>query len=201
MTVLDPSLFELFREEVRAHAATLSAGLLELEADPTNPTRIEPLMRAAHSIKGACRIANLDAGVRLAHVMEDAFVAAQAGKIRLSPADVDHLLNGTDLLTTLADLRPDTAADWDTSNAPVVTQLEPVFAGMAKGMKATALNTSPPVGEVVGTEGSGGWGRCKTVLSLALKLSPVPSPCDNRETTFSGDLWGPQVEHPEIEAD
>lgn len=36
MTGLDPALFDLFREEVRAHADTLGAGLLDLEADPAN---------------------------------------------------------------------------------------------------------------------------------------------------------------------
>ena len=41
-------------------------------------------MRAAHSIKGACRIVSIDLGVRLSHVMEDALVAAQRGKIRLA---------------------------------------------------------------------------------------------------------------------
>lgn len=144
MTALDPSLFELFREEVRAHAATLSAGLLELEADPTTPARIEPLMRAAHSIKGACRIASLEAGVRLSHVIEDAFVAAQEGKVRLVPADVDLLLKGADLLASLADLRPDTAAEWDATNTPLVGELEPAFLAMAKG---TPLPPSPSRGE------------------------------------------------------
>ena len=59
MTGIDPAMFELFRDEVRAHADTLAAGLLELEQDPTSPQRIEPLMRAAHSLKGAARIAEL----------------------------------------------------------------------------------------------------------------------------------------------
>ena len=32
-------------------------------------------MRAAHSLKGAARIVGLDAAVRVAHAMEDCFVA------------------------------------------------------------------------------------------------------------------------------
>ena len=107
MTGIDPAMFELFREEVRSHAATLARGLLDVESDPTNPTRIEPLMRAAHSIKGACRIVGIDLGVRLAHVMEDALVAAQHGKIRLTPGDIDALLKGGDVLASLGDLTPD----------------------------------------------------------------------------------------------
>src|SRR5262249_1519882 len=52
MNTIDASMFDLFREEVKAHADTLTAGLIALEANATDPTRIEPLMRAAHSIKG-----------------------------------------------------------------------------------------------------------------------------------------------------
>ena len=143
MTGIDPSLFELFREEVRAHAATLTRGLLELEADPANPARIEPLMRAAHSIKGACRIVNVNAGVRLAHVMEDALVAAQHGRVRLTPADVDHLLRGTDLLATLAALTSDATSAWEAEHAPAVDALEPVFAGLAGGAHAPPPPAAP----------------------------------------------------------
>ncbi len=48
----DVSLFDLFREEVRAQAAVLGEGLLALEADAGDARKIEPLMRAAHSVKG-----------------------------------------------------------------------------------------------------------------------------------------------------
>ena len=147
MTGIDPSLFELFREEVRSHAATLTRGLLELESDPANPARIEPLMRAAHSIKGACRIVNVNAGVRLAHVMEDALVAAQHGRVRLTPADVDHLLRGTDLLATLAALTSDATAAWEAEHAAGVDALEPVFAGLARGAHTPPAVVPPPQAE------------------------------------------------------
>jgi two-component system, chemotaxis family, sensor histidine kinase and response regulator WspE len=130
----DPSMFELFREEVRAHAETLSRGLLEIEADPENATKIEPLMRAAHSIKGASRIVRIDLGVRLAHVMEDVLVAAQRAIIRLRSTDVDALLEGADILAGLADLTPDGSAAWENAQRDAVSRLEPVFAAMAKGV-------------------------------------------------------------------
>ena len=95
----DVSLFDLFREEVRAQAAVLSAGLLALEAGG-DPRAIEPLMRAAHSVKGAARIVNVEPAVALAHVMEDVLVAAGQGKAVLRAADVDLLLRGTDVLAT-----------------------------------------------------------------------------------------------------
>src|SRR5207253_1490637 len=104
--------------------------------DPANPTRIEPLMRAAHSIKGASRIVGIELGVRLSHVMEDALVAAQHGKIRLTPADIDALLKGADLLTSMAELTPDTIGAWEAANLAAVEKLEPVFRAMADGTQS-----------------------------------------------------------------
>ena len=134
MTGIDASMFELFREEVKAHADTLAAGLIAAEANATDPTQLESLMRAAHSIKGAARIVGIDTAVRLAHVMEDAFVAAQEGKIRLTAADIDTLLKGADVLAGLAALTQDTVADvGGEQHRRRRRALEPVFVAMARG--------------------------------------------------------------------
>jgi two-component system sensor histidine kinase and response regulator WspE len=143
----DLPLFELFREEVRAHTATLGAGLLELEADPASPQRIEPLMRAAHSLKGAARIVGVDPAVRLAHAMEDALVAAQAGKVRVAPADIDLLLKASDLLAGLADVTAGSVAEWVAANEPGVAALEPPLRALAAGAgggRAEPAPTMPP---------------------------------------------------------
>jgi len=146
---IDPGMFELFREEVRAHADTLSRDLLEAEADPTNSTRLESLMRAAHSIKGAARIVGIDLGVRLSHVMEDALVAAQYGKIRLTSPDIDLLLRGADVLAGLAELTPGTIGAWEAANADAVETLEPAFVALAAGTPAaTKPAPTPEVPEV-----------------------------------------------------
>ena len=68
MSNLDLSMLDLFREEARSQTATLAQGLLDLEGDPGNPQKIEPLMRAAHSMKGAARIVGFDGAVGLAHI-------------------------------------------------------------------------------------------------------------------------------------
>ncbi len=125
------SMFELFRDEVRAHAATLNQGLIELEGDAGNARRIEPLMRAAHSIKGAARIVDIDAVVQLAHVMEDVFVAAQSGRIRIASADIDVLLRGADLLGSLEQLRENSVAAWVSSHRLEIDQLKTTFAALA----------------------------------------------------------------------
>ena len=109
------TMLELFRHEVESQVQVLNAGLLELErysadgADRTDgadrETLLEPLeacMRAAHSLKGAARIISLNAGVNVAHVMEDCFVLAQQDKLRLRRRQIDALFKGVDLLTRIA---------------------------------------------------------------------------------------------------
>jgi chemotaxis protein histidine kinase CheA len=92
----DPSLLDLFRAELEIHLPALNEGLLALEKDPDQPKRLEALMRAAHSIKGAAKIVGLDAAVRVAHALEDCFVAAQKGQVTLTSDAVDVLLSGAD---------------------------------------------------------------------------------------------------------
>lgn len=96
------SLLDLFRMETETQAQVLGDGLLALERKPTDAALLESCMRAAHSLKGAARIVGVDAGVGLAHVLEDAFVAAQHGDLRLDTAYIDKLLQGVDLLMRLA---------------------------------------------------------------------------------------------------
>src|SRR5205814_8088890 len=58
--------------------------------------------RAAHSLKGAARIVVIDAGVALAHAMEDFFVAAQGRRVTLDQRQIDLLLQGVDLMMSIA---------------------------------------------------------------------------------------------------
>ncbi|WP_271408969.1 hybrid sensor histidine kinase/response regulator [Pseudomonas sp. Q1-7] len=103
----DASLLELFRLEAEAQTQVLNAGLLVLERNPTQADQLEACMRAAHSLKGAARIVGLDAGVQVAHVMEDLLEAARQGHVQLRPENIDALLQGSDLL-----LRIGNEADW-----------------------------------------------------------------------------------------
>lgn len=98
----DASLLELFQLETRNQVQVLNNGLLALEHDPTSAAHLEACMRAAHSLKGAARIVDLHPAVRIAHAMEDCLVAAQEGRLRLQAADIDALLQGTDLLQRVA---------------------------------------------------------------------------------------------------
>lgn len=112
------SLLDLFRLDVDMQTRTLAAKLLLLEQNPRASLHLEALMRAAHSIKGAGRLVGVEPAVRLAHVMEDCFVAAQRGQIIISPAHVDVLLKAVDHLIHVAYLSEGALATWnDTQEA------------------------------------------------------------------------------------
>lgn len=125
----DSSLLELFSLEAEAQTQVLSAGLLALERDPTQADHLESCMRAAHSLKGAARIVGVDAGVSVAHVMEDCLVSAQEGHLYLRPEHIDALLQGTDLLMRIA--TPD--------NNPGPADIEAYVALMARLLDPLAL--------------------------------------------------------------
>ena len=125
----DSSLLELFSLEAEAQTQVLSAGLLALERDPTQADHLESCMRAAHSLKGAARIVGVDAGVSVAHVMEDCLVSAQEGRLYLRPEHIDALLQGTDLLMRIA--TPD--------NNPGPADIEAYVALMARLLDPLAL--------------------------------------------------------------
>jgi two-component system sensor histidine kinase and response regulator WspE len=123
------SLMDLFRSEADGQVALLTEGLLALEgeAEPS-PAALESLMRAAHSLKGAARIVGLDAAVRVAHALEDNFVAAQRGEFLIQSVHVDALLKAVDLLAQIALLSEDSSAAWQEEN-------EELVAGTVEGLK------------------------------------------------------------------
>ena len=112
------SLMDLFRSEAEGQVATLSEGLIALEETANPATAIEPLMRAAHSLKGAARIVGLEPAVRIAHSLEDAFVAAQAGEFKILPPHVDTMLGAVDLLAQIAQLDEAGLPSWEQAHEP-----------------------------------------------------------------------------------
>ncbi len=140
MTMLnDPAIWDMFRAEVDTHMASLNDGLLALERDPLQSSRFEPLMRAAHSIKGAAKIMGVSAAVEIAHVIEDCFVAAREGRLTMTSALVDVLFAGVDLLGTVA--QPE-AADLD---EPTVARVREVVEGIAATTQGRPVSAKPAI--------------------------------------------------------
>jgi two-component system sensor histidine kinase and response regulator WspE len=134
------SLLELFRLEAENQTAVLTSGLLELERGPVTPQSLQTLLRAAHSLKGAARIVNLQPAVRVAHAMEDCLVAAQDGKIQLRRTEVDLLFRGVDLLLQSSRAAEENIAIWESENASGVRQF---LDGIERLLNKTGRNPAP----------------------------------------------------------
>ena len=116
------SMFDLYKAEAEQHGRALSDGLVALES-ATDPALVEPLMRAAHSIKGAARIVGFEQVVTLAHAMEDCLVRLQRAQEPIVPARVDQLLKGTDLLVQSAQVAEADVPAWNTAHAAAIADL------------------------------------------------------------------------------
>jgi two-component system, chemotaxis family, sensor histidine kinase and response regulator WspE len=138
-------MLDLFRVEAETQVALLTSGLLELERAPAAARPLETLMRAAHSIKGAARIVNLHGAVRLAHAMEDCFVAAQHGQLRLNRPQIDVLLRGVDLLAQLAKRTEADIAGWEGEHAADIGTFLGATAQMLAGPGSKGETGSSPV--------------------------------------------------------
>ena len=169
------SMQELFRVETENQTAILTSGLLALERDPTASQQLEMLMRAAHSLKGAARIVNLQAPVRLAHALEDCFVAAQGGTLRLRQKEIDLLLRAVDLLQHLARHTEQNAGESEGESQGQVRELLDGLARLTSPAEdqSSALVPVTPAGLPV------------IAPSNQPALAPEPAPLENYSQTIA----------------
>jgi two-component system, chemotaxis family, sensor histidine kinase and response regulator WspE len=106
------SMWDLFRGEVESQMRTFTEGLLGLESGASAKENLASAMRAAHSIKGAARIVDVQVAVAMTHTMEDCLVAAQEGTLTLTAPAIDILLKAGDLLSQLAAVEESGVATW-----------------------------------------------------------------------------------------
>jgi two-component system sensor histidine kinase and response regulator WspE len=106
--------------------------LLKLESSPQDTAIVTPLMRAAHSMKGAARIVGIDAAVTVAHAMEDVLVKIQKSLEQTTRGRIDQLLEATDLLVRIAALPEKDLPEWSRQHAGEINAI------------TTALAAPPP---------------------------------------------------------
>jgi two-component system sensor histidine kinase and response regulator WspE len=124
------SMVELFQLEVENQSVVFTENLLALEQNPTDASRLETLMRVAHSLKGAALMVDRDAAAGVAHVLEDIFVAAQKGLLLLRPEHVDVLFRSMDLLHRIAQAPDDQIGTEKSERAAEVQQFQRELAGV-----------------------------------------------------------------------
>ncbi|WP_338758548.1 hybrid sensor histidine kinase/response regulator [Massilia sp. METH4] len=187
------SMLELFRMEAESQTQMLTDGLLALERD-ADPAALEAMMRAAHSIKGAAAIVGLDVIVQLAHGMEDAFIAAQHGLLKLTPNRVDVLLAGVDLIVQCANLQESGLQDWLATRGDTIRGTMDAIRGIAflpepvAQAPATAPAPMPTPMPAPGPE-------------VAAPVMPEPSQLAAPEPAPSQDTTVPRGGRPGVQSD
>jgi two-component system, chemotaxis family, sensor histidine kinase and response regulator WspE len=142
------SMLEIFRVEAETQTAILTSGLLGLERHPGTQQSWDVLMRAAHSLKGAARIVNLQGVVRVTHSLEDCLAAAQQGSLQLRQNEIDLLLRGVDLLLQLAKPSQATAADWEIEHGEEIQSFLDALRGLLRSTETPGQPGTPRTGVV-----------------------------------------------------
>ena len=174
------SMLELFRLEAESQTAVLSEGVLAIEELDKSPKTVESMMRAAHSLKGAARIVGLEPAVQVAHALEDVFVLAGKGSLRVLPAHADVLLAAIDFLGSIGSADEATAPEspWTDRSRELVTRLEAIAAGRPEPQPTTP---PPSPSEPLAQPASAGPGQSPIAPSQPPSLAteahpPTPEP-------------------------
>ena len=99
----DLELYQSFIAEAREHLASVEVKVVELESRPDDQEVINAIFRPFHTIKGVAGFLNLTAINRLAHALEDMLEAARGGRLTVTPATIDLILEGVDALKAMID--------------------------------------------------------------------------------------------------
>ena len=170
------SMLDLFRLEAETQTAILSAGVLAIERREQDRGTIEAMMRAAHSLKGAARIVGIEPAVDVSHALEDCFVAAGRGEIRVGAGHADVLLACIDFLGTIGKAEDGLSADgpWPARAADLVAALDRMRATAGEGAEsapAPAPVPAPPPAPVA-VDAEGARSRASATEALPSALPP-----------------------------
>ena len=162
----DLSMLELFRMEGENHTKVLFSGLPTLVKD-SSPELIEPLLRAAQSLRGAARIVSLTDAIDIAESIEKVLELCKSGETAASTEIVDVLLSATKFLADLAAVEVEEMDKWLDDNSALRTEILAKFDG-----EADVAPESDP--EIAGKPEPKNASKPKPALKP--KLEPKPTP-------------------------
>jgi len=122
-----------FVQESRDILDDLEGILLELEADPTNPKRVDAVFRALHTLKGSGAMFGFATLSAFTHHFENAYDRIREGKATVTPRLIQLSLASRDHLERMLDAGPDEdgAPAEDPATAELVAQIEALEEGGA----------------------------------------------------------------------
>ena len=168
------SMLDLFRMEADSQTQILTDGLLAMERLRNDASAVESMMRAAHSIKGAAAIVGLEVVVQLAHGMEDAFIAAQHGKLALTPNRVDVLLAGVDLILQASRLQDSGVNAWLADNGEQIKSTLNAITSIA--FLPEPVNLIPPAAPAPAPAAAPAFPIGELPIAAAAPAAPAASP-------------------------
>jgi len=95
----DPELVSDFIVESREHLTTIESRLLTLEREPGDADAINSVFRGFHTIKGLAGFLEFSSIQEMAHEVETALNLVREGKLAISPAVADVILESVDYLS------------------------------------------------------------------------------------------------------
>ncbi|HSD18591.1 MAG TPA: response regulator [Anaeromyxobacter sp.] len=146
-------IWPVFSAEAREHLEGLSAGILELERDPTRLPVLDGVRRIAHSLKGSAGSLGLGDVERIAHAIEGSLAGLDPAS-GLSRAAVQATLEAVDAVE-------EAIAAGDAGGVIAVPGLDGLLAGLGAAPDEGAARGErggPLVGERAETEGAGAGG-------------------------------------------
>jgi two-component system chemotaxis sensor kinase CheA len=176
----DPELIGDFIMESREHLTSIELQLLTLDQEPANAEAIHAIFRGFHTIKGMAGFLDLDAVRDLAHEVETVLDLARNGKLAITSAIIDRILESKDylniwmteleaLLQTGKPPAAPEAGDLLEAIRGLVTGSAPGLPdGSAEGLAAPAVPEGSPAGRPIAAPGTPGLGQ------LAREIAAVP---------------------------
>jgi two-component system sensor histidine kinase and response regulator WspE len=114
---------ELFRQELEERVEQLNQALLLLEAQPDLREACDQVMRSLHSVKGAAGIVVLQSLVKVAHRLEDFFVAVKNGEATLDERAFALSFRCVDLFQDVSRLADGDIREWLGARSPEIDAL------------------------------------------------------------------------------
>jgi chemotaxis protein histidine kinase CheA len=176
----DPELLATFRAEVEERLASLSAGLLQLESNPSPRQLIAGLFRDAHTVKGSARMMGLTAVLHTAHAAEDLLGALRDGRFQVRRDYVDLLLATADGISRSIAPNPTPTVD------AYLTDLVNALRGALEGDDPVTIPrmsqppSSPPAADLPAAPAAVPAGRKRTLIVPAPPTLPAPATLDSQ---------------------
>ncbi|NGX57825.1 MAG: Gliding motility regulatory protein [Chlamydiae bacterium] len=136
---VDTSLLDLFFIEVESQVSFLNQGLLLLESQKGTSETYGNLMRAAHSLKGASRVVELDLLVNVGHEMEDCFILLEKQPEMMSPEIMDILFLAVDFFDSLTQVPKEFLNEFIENQRQILQQITSALKAVANGEKIEGI--------------------------------------------------------------